>query len=68
MFELDQEIIGNVKGAWATGNQGVQLPFDNVLFWWKRGGDERSDGVLKYGGLGRFVRERNGCCNRGCAF
>ena len=50
MFDLDKEIIGNVKGAWSASDQGVQLPFDNVLFWWKRGGDERSDGVLKYGG------------------
>jgi len=50
MFELDNEIINNVKGSWAAGDQGVQLPFSTVLFWWKRGGDERSDGTQKYGG------------------
>jgi hypothetical protein len=50
MFDLDNEIINNVKGSWAAGEQGVQLPFSTVLFWWKRGGDDRADGTQKYGG------------------
>jgi hypothetical protein len=50
MFEIDNEIKNSVDAAWSASDTGVKLPFSVVLLWWKRGGDEREDGVRKFGG------------------
>lgn len=52
-FDLDDQITETVDNAW-NQQEGVQLPFDHVLFWWKRGDPsvqkDLGSGVRHFGG------------------